>query len=134
MTLIYADTSAVAKLFVTEKESAALRDWLAGQRGASLISSELLHVELRRLLAMVQPDAMSDADRFLDAKVDLVEVTRPVLTLAERMPPPRMRTLAAIHLATAFDLGETLDVLVSYDKAVLDSARNAGLGTASPSA
>jgi uncharacterized protein len=133
-TRIYADTSAVAKLFLAEPESVPLRDWLASQRRPTLISSELLRVELIRLLALIAPEALGAAERFLSADVDLVEVTRPMLTNSERMPPRRLRTLDAIHLTTAIDLGPTLDCVLSYDKLLLASARSAGVDTASPGA
>lgn len=132
--IIYADTSAVAKLFIIEKESAALRRWLNGYPDARLVSSELLRVELWRLICLVQPQALAGAERFLADDIELVEIIRPTLTHAERMPPPKLRALDAIHLATAFDLGPIVDVLVSYDKVLLESARNAGFETASPGA
>ena len=133
-TWIYADTSAVAKLFIAEKESPDLREWLASQSDPHLISSALLGVELIRLLALARPAALSDAERFLAADIYIVEITPPVLADAERMPPPMLRTLDAIHLATAFDLGPALDVVLSYDMALTRSARNAGMETAHPGA
>lgn len=131
-TRIYADTSAVAKLFIAEEESPALRQWLARQSDPRLISSALLRVELIRLLGLARPAALADAERFLAADVDLVEIIPPVLADAERMPPPKLRTLDAIHLATAFDLGPALDFMLSYDKALTEPARNAGIQTANP--
>jgi uncharacterized protein len=131
-TWIYADTSAVAKLFLAEPESDPLRQWLATQRQPKLISSELLRVELLRLLALLAPAALGSAERFLAADIDLVEVTRPTLAHSERMPPRKLRTLDAIHLSTAFDFGPMLDWVLSYDKVLLASARNAGIDVASP--
>jgi uncharacterized protein len=131
-TRVYADTSAIAKLFVAEAESEELRQWLGDRRGLTLISSELLRLELMRMLHVVQPGAIKEADRFLSRGIDLVEITRPVLAHAELMPPRRLRTLDAIHLTTAFDLGPALNFVLSYDKRLLFSARNAGMDTASP--
>lgn len=131
---IYADTSAVAKLFIAEPQSAAFEAWLTGFRDVRLVSSELLRVELRRLLCRIQPDSVDEAERFLANDIELVEIIRPTLTHAERMPPPRLRTLDAIHLATAFDLGPIVDILVSYDQLLVWAARNAGFETASPGA
>jgi predicted nucleic acid-binding protein len=48
------------------------------------------------------------------------------------MPPPGLRTLDAIHLATAFDLGPVIDVVLSYDRLLIAAARNAGLDTVQP--
>ncbi len=117
-----------------ERESAPLRRWLASQSDPRLISSALLAVELTRLLGLARPDALADAERFLAEDVDIVEVTPPVLADAARMPPPSLRTLAAIHLATAFDLGSAVDVVLSYDRVLAASARNAGLAVACPGA
>jgi predicted nucleic acid-binding protein len=50
------------------------------------------------------------------------------------LPPPRLRTLDAIHLATALDLGGSVSVLLSYDKLLLEAARAAGLAVACPGA
>lgn len=66
--------------------------------------------------------------------MDIVEITPPVLADAASVPPPRLRTLDAIHLATALDLGETVDVLLSYDKLLVEASRAAGLNVAAPGA
>jgi uncharacterized protein len=132
--ILYADTSAVAKLFIAETESSALRHWLSGYPDARLVSSEVLRVELRRLLCLVRPDSVDEADRFLANDIELVEIIRPTLTHAELIPPARLRALDAIHLATAFDLGPIVDVFVSYDRVLLDAARQAGFETAAPGA
>jgi uncharacterized protein len=133
-TRVYVDTSAAAKLFVAEQESPALRRWLGSQPQPQLISSALLAVELIRVLSLARPAAIPAAERFLAQDVDIVEITPPVLSDAVRMPPPRLRTLDAIHLATAFDLGPVIDLVLSYDKLLTAAARNAGLETVQPGA
>jgi predicted nucleic acid-binding protein len=130
---IYLDTSAVAKLFVAEKETPDLRQWLANRSEAPLlVSSALLGVELVRLLGLVNPAMIGAAESFLAADIDIVEITPPVLGDATRVPPPQLRTLDAIHLATALDLGDSLDVMLTYDKLLGDAARAAGLAVCSP--
>lgn len=131
-TRVYVDTSAAAKLFVAEQESPALRRWLASQPQPQLISSALLAVELIRVLSLARPAAIPAAERFLAQDVDIVEITPPVLSDAVRMPPSRLRTLDAIHLATAFDLGPVIDLVLSYDELLTAAARNAGLETVQP--
>jgi uncharacterized protein len=133
-TRIYVDTSAVVKLFVAEPESPALRQWLGSQPQPQLISSALLGVELVRVLSLARPAALPAAERFLAEEVDIAEITPPVLADAVRMPPPGLRTLDAIHLSTAFDLGPVIDVVLSYDRLLTRAARNAGLQTAQPGA
>ncbi|HMA46598.1 MAG TPA: type II toxin-antitoxin system VapC family toxin [Frankiaceae bacterium] len=134
-TRVYLDTSAVAKLFVAEKETPELRRWLASRADPpSLVSSALLGVELVRLLGLVNPATVGPAEAFLAADVDIVEILPPVLADAARVPPPRLRTLDAIHLATALDLRDSLDVVLTYDKLLVEAARAAGLTVASPGA
>jgi predicted nucleic acid-binding protein len=50
------------------------------------------------------------------------------------VPPPRLRTLDAIHLATALDLADSLSTLLTYDKLLAEAARAAGLTVLSPGA
>ncbi|MGW5054500.1 type II toxin-antitoxin system VapC family toxin [Actinokineospora sp. NPDC004072] len=132
--LVYFDTSALVKLFVAEAESPDLRRWLAEQPAPTLVSSQLLGVELIRVLTRANPTAVPAAERFLARKVDLVEITPPVLADATTLPPPRLGTLDAIHLATALDLAESLSAVLTYDKILLDAARAAGLAAVAPGA
>src|SRR5215217_3729763 len=115
-TRIYLDTSAAAKLFIAERETPDLQQWLAHQPEFALVSSALLNVELIRLLNFVSPNTVKAAEAFLANEVDIVEITPPVLGEAAQVSPTRLRTLNAIHLATALDLGENLTTLLTYDK------------------
>jgi hypothetical protein len=134
-TRIYLDTSALAKVFITEKESGDLRRWLAEQEGPlRLVSSDLLAVELIRLLSLVNPAALGAAESFLATDIDLVQITPPLLADAARVPPARLRTLDAIHLATALDLKDSLDVVLSYDKLLVEAVGASGMAAVSPGA
>jgi hypothetical protein len=133
-TRIYADTSALAKLFISEPETSELRRWLVTMDEPSLVSSALLGVELLRLLELALPAAVAPAERFLGTDMDFVEITPTVLADAARLPPPRLRTLDAIHLATALDLGSAVNVMLSYDKLLTRAARAAGIAVAHPGA
>lgn len=133
-TRVYADTSAMAKLFIAERETSDLRQWLAALPKLHLVSSALLAVELLRLLRLVNPATVTSAERFLAADIDIVEITPPVLGDATTVPPSRLRTLDAIHLATALDLGASVDILLTYDKVLIEAARATGLTVASPGA
>lgn len=66
--------------------------------------------------------------------VDIVEITPPVLGDATTVSPPRLRTLAAIHLATALDLGASVDIFLTYDKVLIEATCAAGLTVAFPGA
>ncbi|HET7246022.1 MAG TPA: type II toxin-antitoxin system VapC family toxin [Streptosporangiaceae bacterium] len=133
-TRIYADTSALAKLFISEPETPELRRWLVTVDEPSLVSSALLGVELLRLLGLALPAALAEAERFLGTDIDIVEITPTVLADAARLPPPRLRTLDAIHLATALDLGSSVNVMICYDKLLTQAAHAAGITVAHPGA
>jgi predicted nucleic acid-binding protein len=109
-----------------------LRQWLGRQSEPRLASSALLGVELIRLLGLMLPGALPAAERLLAADIDIVEITPAVLGDAATIAPPRLRALDAIHLATAIDLEESLDVVLTYDKLLAEAARQAGLAVASP--
>jgi hypothetical protein len=48
------------------------------------------------------------------------------------LPPRRLGTADAIHLASALAIRRDLSAFVAYDKRLLDAAAEAGLPTASP--
>ncbi|MGH3974531.1 MAG: type II toxin-antitoxin system VapC family toxin [Pseudonocardiaceae bacterium] len=133
-TRVYLDTSTVVKLFIAERETSDLQQWLADLSKPHLVSSALLAVELLRLLRLINPAIVTPAEQFLAADIDIVEITPPVLGDATTVPPLRLRTLDAIHLATALDLGASIDVLLTYDMLLIEAARAAGLTVAFPGA
>jgi uncharacterized protein len=110
--LIYLDTSALLKLVRAEPESAALVGYLRGRTG--LVSSALLAVEARRAAIRGAPDQLPRIDLLL-TRVDLVAISPAVVESASRLPDPLLRSLDAIHLATALLVREEVDVLLTYD-------------------
>jgi predicted nucleic acid-binding protein len=112
--VIYLDTSAFVKLVRAERETPALEGFLRSRPGVRLVSSALLVVETRRAVLRHAPDQLARTDLLL-TRVDQVGVNRPVLEAASRLPDPALRSLDAIHLATALQLGRDLDALVTYD-------------------
>ncbi len=65
------------------------------------------------------------------ARLGLVAMDRSVLDLAARVDPPRLRSLDAIHLATALSL-EDLGALVTYDPRLAEAAVNLGVTALAP--
>ncbi len=126
----YLDSSAFVKLVVSERESAALRSHLR-RKDARRVSSALLRTEAVRAVRRVGPDALARVRQALRA-IDLVAVADVVLDAAGSLEPGVLRTLDAIHIATAMSLGDDLDEIVTYDARMLDAARLLGLPTASP--
>jgi uncharacterized protein len=127
----YLDTSAVVKLLVREGETAALRRWL--RRRPRRVASALLSVELLRAARRAgEPRLVVEARRLLSG-ITLVDVDGAVLDRAGELEPGQLRTLDAIHLATALSVGAELDAVVTYDRRMADAAALVGLAIAAPS-
>lgn len=129
--MIYLDSAAVVKLVHAEAESQALRDWLGDRSSLGWISSVLAEVETVRALARHAPEAVGRLPLIFDLMV-LVEISPEVRALAQRVMPPAVRTLDAIHLATALRMSDQLTSLVIYDRRLADAATAAGLTVDSP--
>jgi predicted nucleic acid-binding protein len=127
--VIYADTSALAKLVVAEAETPALRRWISHQE-ARLVTNAVGVVELRRLAARVSQQAVDTATRLL-ARIDRLALTPAALTLAAQLPPAELRTLDALHLGSAAELLD-LQVVLSYDRRLADAAAGYGLPVVAP--
>jgi uncharacterized protein len=126
---VYLDTSAAAKLLVDEAESEALAAYLDRTiEEQELVSSALLETELRRLATRLELEQSMVTD--LLARVDLVDPPRSLLHEAGLLPGTHMRSLDALHLATALRVDS--DTFVAYDTRLLDAARSVGLSVHSP--
>lgn len=128
--MLYLDSSAIVKLVLPEPESLALRDFLASNEDH--ISSSLARVEVLRTVRRLDgtEDRLRDAKRVL-ARVSRVSMSGPLLAGAAVLGPPNLRSLDAIHLATALSL-DGLDAVVTYDRRLADAAADAGLTVSSP--
>ena len=130
MSALYLDSSAFVKVVVEEAESSALRAFLAAG-GARRVSSALLRTEALRAVRHLGPDALATAREGL-RRVDLVGIDDRILDVAGILEPRVLRTLDAIHLATALALGDDLDAIVTYDERMLAAAKLMGLTAAAP--
>ena len=126
----YLDTSALVKLVVTEPETEALRSWLA-DRPRDPIACDLVRVELMRAVRRAEPDRAARAREVLDA-ITLCEVASAVFEAAGRLEPATLRSLDAIHLAAALDLGDDLEGLVTYDTRMAEAASTLGIRVITP--
>jgi predicted nucleic acid-binding protein len=130
VTALYLDSSAFVKVLVEEPESGALRAFLASSP-ARRVSSTLLRAEALRAVRNLGSDTLA-AIREGFRRVDLIGIDDRILDVAGTMEPRILRTLDAIHLATALTLGDDLDAIVTYDDRMTESARLLGLTTLRP--
>ena len=127
---LYLDTSAAAKLIVDEDESDALAGYIdSSMNEQELVSSALLETELRRLAIRLEFDQSVVTD--LLARVDLVDPPRSLFHEAGLLPGTHLRSLDALHLATA--LRVDCEFFLAYDQRLVDAARAVGLSVRSPS-
>ncbi len=135
MALYYLDASALVKLIRVEPESASLRTFVASD---DLISSELVLTELPRAIrraaaadpALPLGRLIERTEELLDA-IALLPVDRALLAAAGTLAEPALRSLDAIHVASAI-VAAPLDAFVSYDVGQSAAARLAGLRTMAP--
>jgi predicted nucleic acid-binding protein len=126
---IYVDSSAIVKLAVREAESAALRQYLRRRR--PLVSSALSRAEVLRALLPAGEEAVARGRSVL-RRFDLVRLNDRVLNAAGLLLPAGLRTLDAIHLATARQLGDEVRALVTYDGRMAEAARQLDYRVVSP--
>jgi predicted nucleic acid-binding protein len=130
LSALYLDSSAFVKVVVEEAESGALRTFLAAG-GARRVSSALLRAEALRAVRHLGSDAVATVREGL-RRVDLIGIDDRILDSAGILEPQVLRTLDAIHLATALAVGDDLDAIVTYDERMVAAARLVGLTTATP--
>jgi uncharacterized protein len=126
MTVVYLDSSALVKLVVAEPESAALIERL--RRWPGRVSSALALTELPRALRRAGfGTVVRRRAREVLARIALVDVDRRILAAAATLEPADLRTLDAIHLATALAVREELAAVATYDWRLRAAAERADL-------
>jgi len=103
----------------------ALREWLDERAETGWVSSVLAEVESCRALARHAPESVTRLPLVLDL-IELIELDAGVRILAQTVRPAAVRSLDAIHLATALRVPQ-LSAFVTYDKRLADAAQAAGL-------
>ncbi|GMQ97796.1 MAG: type II toxin-antitoxin system VapC family toxin [Acidimicrobiia bacterium] len=128
--MFYLDTSAAVKLVVVEKGSTALRRWLA-EHDQQIVSSDLLRTELLRATRLAAPEQMVLARAVLDSLI-LVVLSTAVCERAAMLEPDLLRSLDALHLAAALEMGDELDGVVTYDQRMAQGAQALGIRVVAP--
>ena len=124
----YLDSSAILKLLIAEKESAALTDFI----NFTIKSSVLTKVEVIRTLHKIAPEKTADATEIL-AGTDVTPLNSAILNIAENFSSSiTLRSLDALHVATVLFLEKTVEGLLTYDKQMIANAKLLGIKTISP--
>lgn len=129
--MIYLDSSALIKLVLDERESADLELWLSSRPDEPLVSSELATVEVIRSIRRLSPPSLTEARAIL-GPVSLIPLSSSVVRRAADLPDPLLRSLDALHLASALIVVEELTAFVTYDRRLSVAATAAGLGVIQP--
>ncbi|MGO9558986.1 MAG: type II toxin-antitoxin system VapC family toxin [Acidimicrobiales bacterium] len=129
--MIYLDTSALVKLVFEEDESAALAEWITERVELPKISSELSTIELLRTCRRIDEGSVVAAVSLL-AGIDLLAIDRSIVEQAAMVTPNELRSLDAIHLASALSVKAHLTAFVVYDNRLRSAALQAGIGVESP--
>ncbi len=117
----YVDSSALLKLAVREPETAVLEAQLLHYEG--LVSSRLAVLECRRAARRASHRRVLEAvDAVLDA-IYLLDITQPILDRAADAAPSLLRSLDAIHLATALSLDDATIEVITYDDRLAEAVR-----------
>lgn len=130
--MIYVDTSAMTKLVVAEAESPALIDWIGERGDEPFVTSALGRVELMRTAARDGSPGMVERALHLLDGLDILPITDNVIALAETIGPATLRSLDAIHLASAAQIRSELTAFVAYDARLLEGCQAIDIPTATP--
>jgi predicted nucleic acid-binding protein len=115
---------------VVEPESDLLERFMQSQ--PEWISSIVTSIELRRFAGRLsRPESVAIAEQIL-ARIDLRPLDAATAAKASELPPPSLRSLDAIQLASALDVGDALGTFVTYDRRLGEAASRAGLHVFAP--
>jgi len=129
--LIYCDSSALVKLIADEAESEALDQWLGEQAEPHLVSTVLARTEVWRAVRRRSDDLLTKATELLGS-LSIVELDADLADAAGGQNPPSLRSLDAIHLASAQRLGTALAAFVAYDARLVQAAEELRLTVVRP--
>ena len=110
-------------------ESVALRDRL--MQDADQVASAIVEVEVVRAVQRAAPELTALAQNVV-SQIAVVEPTEAIRERAALLEPAALRSLDALHLATALEIGDELDGLVTYDGRMSAVAETFGLVVLAP--
>jgi predicted nucleic acid-binding protein len=128
--LVVLDASALVKLVAVERESSALVQFLGDWE--SRITSRISTVEVMRAARRPAiPELVERASVVLDG-VSFIELGQEIARLAGLLDPPTLRSLDAVHIASALSLGADAGPFLTYDARMQEAATAAGLDVRAP--
>ena len=128
--LVYVDASAFVKLFSAEPESEAMVAAIDSEWDG-VLASEIFAVEVFRVARRIGGAAIAQAADLLRSVV-LLPLTTEIRRDAGRIGLPELRTLDAIHLATALSASDRIGAVLTYDLRLADACVAAGLPVVAP--
>lgn len=127
--IVYVDTSAAVKLLLDEPESQAFAHYMSSLTSTDeVVSSQLIETELRR--TATRRDLPQGVVSEILAGIDLIEPERDFFHEAGLLPGRGLRSLDALHVITA--IKTDANVVLAYDRRLVDAASAVGIATASP--
>ena len=129
----YVDSSALVKLVLLERGTVELYAYLSDAE--TMFTSEIAEIEVERAVRAGTDDRsrLESARQWLE-RTTLVELDAELRAAAAQTAPPQLRTLDAVHLATARRVVDLVEDFVTYDRQLAAAARAAGLRVVSPGA
>lgn len=132
--VLYVDTSALVKLAVDEPETVAVRAEL--DRHDVIATSVVTEVELARAVMSARERGATSLDEVavwaITAGYVMLELSADLRRAAARLEPAVVRSLDAIHVASAVSLGEDLEAVLTYDRRMQDALRARGIAVLAP--
>src|SRR3954469_25264451 len=138
MSIAYFDSSAILKLIRIELNSESLRTWLGAADRSDLawVSSALILTEVPRALRRILPGSLLPDFASVVGRFTLRNVDEEILVQAGDYAEPTLRSLDAIHLATARSIasaaGDEFEALITYDRRLAALANANGLRALAP--
>lgn len=129
--MIYVDSSALLKLLRSEPETGEFHAWLADQRDVPLVSSLLAKVEVMQAARRYRDQLLGEPEPLL-ATVNLIPLRTEIAETACRIGDPPLRSLDALHLASALSVRGELSAFCAYDHRLRSAAAAVGLPTTAP--
>ena len=124
----YLDSSAIVKLAIDEPESAALALLLEGE---VRITCDLAVTEVIRTVRRSHTTPVARATEVLGA-LSIISLDGASYRAAGLVGSDRLRSLDAIHVVAALEVGDDLTVMVTYDQRMADAAHESGLKVVAP--